>query len=161
VENKDYQLEIIINELNVQNEWQRHNENQRAQLTNILLLISAGLVALLPKDLSKSDWEIPVFLIGIGVFGILAVLKYWERFMYHATIDEAYQKLLEPYFPKNEDGEYVSSYLKTRYDSIKRHEANFILFKDKYFMQHWLWIGVFSVISIMGGVLFLKVLNIA
>ena len=74
-EDKD-RIEILLSDYKDQNDWQRHNENQRAQLASVLLAISAALVTLIPKDrpLTQDDWPIPAFLIGIGVFGILAVM---------------------------------------------------------------------------------------
>ena len=74
-------LTILWNEYKDQADWQRHNEVQRASLSNIMLVISAALIAFSQRD--PSSRTIPLFLIVIGVFGVIAVSKYWERFMYH------------------------------------------------------------------------------
>ena len=144
-EDKD-RIEILLSDYKDQNDWQRHNENQRAQLASVLLAISAALVTLIPKDrpLTQDDWPIPAFLIGIGVFGILAVMKYWERFVYHVRREDAVRKILDSYFPNN-------LLIKTRRDVIKEHNKGWRpLFKDRYLMQHWLWEGVFALITLLG-----------
>ncbi len=140
-------IEILLIELKDQNDWQRHNENQRAQLVSILLAISAALVTLIPKDrpLTNNDWPIPAFLIGIGVFGILAVMKYWERFVYHVRREDSLRKELDVYFPNN-------ALTKLRKDTLKEHNKGwFPLFKDRHLMQHWLWEGVFALITLLGS----------
>jgi hypothetical protein len=49
LDDKD-KMTFLWNEYKDQNDWQRHNESQRAQLSSILLAISAALVAaFLPK----------------------------------------------------------------------------------------------------------------
>src|SRR5690349_7680807 len=93
-------ITLLWNEYENQNEWQRHNENQRAQLVNILLVISAALVTL-PAKFSRTDWAIPAFLIGVGAFGFFAMMKYWERFTYHVQLEIAYRKALDSYFAPN------------------------------------------------------------
>jgi hypothetical protein len=139
-------INIFLAEYRNQSDWQRHNETQRAQLTNTLLVTSAALVAFLPKDrpLTYSDWPIPTFLIILGILGIMVVMKYWERFLFHARIEDAHRIILDSYFPNN-------LLIKTREDTIKRHNKECQpLFKDKNLKQHWLWIGVFTLIILLG-----------
>ena len=51
------QITLIWNEYKDQQDWQRHNEGQRANFTNILLILSGALVAFLPNDraLTQND----------------------------------------------------------------------------------------------------------
>lgn len=144
-EDKD-RIDILLTEYENQNEWQRHNENQRAQLASILLAIFAALVALLPKDkpLTRDDWPAPALLVLIGIFGILAVMKYWERFLYHVRLETAHRNVLNSYFENN-------LLIRTRDDAIKEHNKGWRpLFKDRHLMQHWLWEGVFALITLLG-----------
>ncbi len=139
-------IEILMIDYRDQNEWEPHNENQRAQLSSVLLAISAALVTLIPKDrpLTQNDWPIPAFLIGIGIFGILAIMKYWERFLYHIKREDTVRRVLDSYFP----GKLLT---KTRDDAIMEHDKGWRpLFKDRYLMQHWLWEGVFALITLLG-----------
>ena len=149
-------IEILLSDYKDQNEWQRHNENQRVQLANVLLAISAALVTLLPKDraLTPNDWPIPAFMIGIGIFGVLAVMKYWERFLYHVRREETLRKALDSYFSDN-------LLTKTRRDAIKEHNKGWYpLLKDRYLMQHWLWEGVFALITLLGIYFLVKALGV-
>lgn len=139
-------IDILLEEYKNQNEWQRHNESQRAQLASILLAISAALVTLLPKDkpLTRNDWPVPALLTIIGIFGILAVMKYWERWVHHARLVTAHRNLLDSYFDNN-------LLTKTREDTIREHNKGWRpLFKDRHLMQHWLWEGVFALITLLG-----------
>ncbi len=154
---------LAWNELRNQQDWERHNESQRAQLSTILLALSAALVALLPKDkplpLKHDDWLIPAFLIFIGVFGFVAVMKYWERFRYHEHLEDAYRKIVDSYFapdgkPLNDEDRISSQrnlFLKTREDAIKEHEKGWLPFpKNRHLMQHRLWQIVFLLIAVLG-----------
>lgn len=173
-------LTILWNEYKDQNDWQRHNESQRAQLSSILLAISAALVTLLPKGtpLTKEDWPIPAFLMVIGLFGILAVLKYWERFMRHTGLERAYRNQLDNYLAEKSGEELfqVSSeedenrtelpedltrrgpFLRTRIVATVAHNQSTILLKDRFIKQHLLWGVVFGIIAILGAVLLLRAL---
>jgi hypothetical protein len=140
-------INILLEEYMVQTNWERHNENQRSQLASVLLAISAALITLFPKDrpLTPNDWSIPVLLIVIGIFGILAVLKYWERFSLHGNIGHHFREVLDTYF---EDNLFINTYN----NAVQEHDKNGEqpLFKDKYLKQHWLWEGVFVVIILLG-----------
>lgn len=139
-------IAILLAEYKNQSDWQRHNENQRAQLASILLAISAALITIIPKDrtLTPNDWPIPALLIVIGVFGILAVMKYWERFLNHVRYGAVYRKMLEAYFEDNAVG-------KSRKKAKEEHNRGWRpLFKDRHLMQHWLWEGVFALIALLG-----------
>lgn len=177
------QITIIWNEYKDLNEWERHNEDQRAHLSNILLVISAALIALLPKDhpISWHDWPTTAILIVIGVFGILAVIKYWERFNYHLRIELAYRTILDSYFPlsanqpkanKQQESRLRSAlrrvfarkddqskampppprlFISARDQAVELHESKTpLLLQDGVFMQHWLWIGIFGIVTGLG-----------
>jgi hypothetical protein len=116
--------------------------------------------------LTQDDWIIPVFLIVIGLFGILAVMKYWERFMYHVQLERAYRKVLDSYFAVNSSGlkdeDRLSAeknlFLKTREAAIKTHEKGRLpLLKNRRLMQHWLWEVIFGLITLLGIVLLARV----
>lgn len=150
-------INILLEEYKNQDEWQRHNESQRAQLTTILFTISAALVALLAKDrpLNPDDWPIPTLLVVIGIFGILSVEKYWERFRYHVRLEEAHRVLLDTYFPDN-------LLINTRKKAVIEHdESRRLLLKDKYVMQHWLWNGIFVLVILAGTLFWLRASGLA
>ena len=170
LEDKD-RATIIWNEYENQNDWQRHNESQRAQLATVLLAISAAIVTLIPKDrpLQYNDWPVPAFLIGIGVFGVLAVMKYWERFSYHLKLETAYRKVLDSYFATIGDhphgkeplSDQPNLFIKTREEAISEHDTGWRpFFKDRHLKQHHLWEGVFALITLLGVYLIARALSL-
>ena len=154
------QIQIIWNQYKDEQEWQRHNETQRATLSQILLSISAALVALFPKSPQVGDWLIPAFLIGIGLFGILVVLKYSERFLSHVAVAGEYRKVLDAFFKPENGDQNLQKYLftETLEAAIAHHnEKTFFALRTVYFRQHWLWVGLFASITILGLTLLWRV----
>jgi len=154
------QIDVIWNGYKDELDWQRHGESQRATLVQILLGIAAALVALFPRQPEAGDWLIPVFLIGIGVFGIFVVVKYWERFMFHTTVAREYRKVLDSCFrdpgAEPKDGQYL--FIATRESAKSAHRNGILpLLKEHYFKQHWLWIGLFVSIGALGVALLQRV----
>lgn len=162
-------LTILWNMYKEECEWTRHNELQRATLTTILLAITAAFVGLIPKErlLYREDCLLPAFIAATGLFGMLAVSKYWERFCFHREGQRAFRQRIDQYFPEGEgEMEKLPKYpldmrprelIKTREAATRTHNSNrmFALVKDSYSMQHWLWIGVFLIIFFFGLYLFL------
>ena len=87
--------------------------------------------------------------------------------MYHSTIDEEYLKALDSYFaPKNDQSKEIKTtptennlLLEIREKAIREHESKpFPLLKDRYIKQHWLWEGIFVIITLLGVGLFIEAL---
>lgn len=58
----------------------RHTENHRANITNIILIIVGGVLALLSNDkLDNQTLYVSVFLIFLGLFGVFVTRKLYER----------------------------------------------------------------------------------
>ena len=77
----------------------RHHETQRSSLSSHLMVIYAGLLALL-GTLIKSEavgrhWPIEIALSVLGLFGVLFTIKQYERFRFHAAMAAAYRSALE------------------------------------------------------------------
>jgi hypothetical protein len=156
------QITVIWNEYKDEQDWQRHNESQRATLTQILLGIAAALAALFPREPRAGDWLIPAFLIGIGVFGILVIFKYWERFEYHVVVAREYRKVIDSFFREDngqpEGKEFL--FIATLEAAKAAHGEGWLpLLKESYFRQHWLWIGLFAAITLLGVALLQRVPN--
>jgi hypothetical protein len=114
-------------------DWMRHNESQRSTLTTIFIAAYGVLVAFLPKDrpLYNQDWASPALMIVLGLVGIVAVFKYWERFSFHIAMSEAFRRELDKCLPGLD---------KVWVDGINTHLSdNRIWLKDPKYMQHWLW----------------------
>lgn len=146
-------LTILWNLYKDECDWQRHNETQRANLTTVFLAVYAALLAFLPKDrpLYREDWLITAFITGLGIVGALAVLKYWERFMYHVRIGEEYRQQLN---------KLVNNVTSTRKQGKHKHEASFFpILRDGCFKQHWLWLTIHLGVATLGGVLLVSAIR--
>ena len=154
------QIQLIWNQYKDEQDWQRHSESQRATLSQFLLAVSAALLALFPKSPLADDWLIPVFMIGIGLFGILAILKYRERFLAHVAVAAEYRKVLDAYFEPEDIGQKPQSnlFIQTLEKAIVSHNASkLFVFRANHFRQHWLWVGLFMLIVVLGVALLRKV----
>ncbi|MEW5718834.1 MAG: hypothetical protein AB1817_09425, partial [Chloroflexota bacterium] len=63
-------------------EWAllRHYEDQRATVTNfILIVVSIAVGFLVQKGINRESLPITILLIGLGVYGVVAVAKLYER----------------------------------------------------------------------------------
>ena len=142
---------LLWNEHKEQQDWQRHNETQRSNFVNILLLIAGAIVTFFPKDQAPkpADWPFPATLCLVGVFGFVGVLKYWERFMFHVRIAEQYRLELNRFFERRKDP--PQSFTKILDSGVSAHEKGLLPFpKDRHLMQHWLWLGIFFLFAGVG-----------
>ena len=64
----------------------RQSEMQRSTLTNFLLVVTAGLSALIVQQrFSMRVIPLAIFILLLGAYGALAVAKYYERAEYHLS----------------------------------------------------------------------------
>ncbi len=62
----------------------RQSETQRSTLTNLLLVITAALSALIiQQKFALTTLPLSIFIVLIGAYGAVAVAKYYERASYH------------------------------------------------------------------------------
>ncbi len=90
--NKD----IIIEFYREHGLWSRHQESQRAVVSNFMITISAALIGfvLFDKEVNRIDVPITILVSLIGMFGALFSYKYYERFNFHDSRINAYKCLL-------------------------------------------------------------------
>jgi len=76
--------------------WERHHENQRSSVTNILIAVAAGVLGIIALDgkLAPTDLPLTIFLIIQGVFGSIFVAKQYERFARHQRLANKYRQEL-------------------------------------------------------------------
>lgn len=101
----------------------RHQEDQRATATNLIIAISAGLLGLISLDaeLTVADIPLSVFLILVGLFGALLSAKHHERFWFHMERACQYRDAVEKLLPTTNIRE-----LKQAADSITRKKHPFL-----------------------------------
>lgn len=77
--------DVLIELWNEQRAHTRQIENQRAQLTNIVILVvAAGLGFVAQKGIGPSVLSVTLPMTLLGVYGSLACMKYRERAALHA-----------------------------------------------------------------------------
>jgi hypothetical protein len=72
-----------------------HVENQRSTLTNIILLSeSATLALIVERGFTPNTIPLSVLLVVLGIFGIVATKKYYERYRFaQRRLEEFYKRL--------------------------------------------------------------------
>ena len=79
----------------------RHHESLRAQSTNIIVAISAAILAFLSSDNEGCVFlaELSILLIIINIYGLLMSLKHYERNRLHVTLGRAYRDVISKFTP--------------------------------------------------------------
>ena len=88
-----------------ESEWQRHGENQRLNVTSILLVIEGAILLFLPKDRPLTIEHLPpiLFLFLLGIYGAFFVWNYWERFRLHMQFIREFRDELDTYLATAND----------------------------------------------------------
>jgi len=123
----------------------RQSEEQRAKLTNMLLVISAaGLGLLSQQGLSRSMLIVTIALTVVGLYGVIASEKLYERFHWHDEQAWELSEELETLVPGLDLKQLVAR-------GRNRHRE-----KYKYISRvrlHWIWTGLHLGIAAAGLVL--------
>ena len=128
-------------------EWiqARQCEDQRAIITNMVLVIASAALGLLSqKGLAIEMLPVTIFLIVLGVYGALTSQKYYERHQFHIERARAWRKRLEELHPKSQIN-------KVREEAIAKHSKKFKRLEKIHL--HTLWLYLHMVITLMGIVL--------
>jgi hypothetical protein len=88
-------VEILLSLYKEQTEQARHHEEQRATVTNYILIVAGAVLGLLSIEGFRGHLPAGVFLIGLGLFGAIAVAKHYERNRYHSRMASAYRRQIE------------------------------------------------------------------
>ena len=125
-----------------QRSQRRQSESQRSTLTNILILIDAGLIALMgSQHFSPGMLYIAQILMFFGLFGVLSSLKYYERSRLHWRRSRYYEKKIAELVSTNP--------IELREKADKDHQKEWPFLSKIH--QFWLWIILHSIIIIIGG----------
>ncbi|MGC3864587.1 hypothetical protein ACPSM1_30890 [Micromonospora chersina] len=94
------EVDVLVQQWLSRWEQIRHSENQRATMTNMLLVLAAaGLGLISQKRLEPGLLLVSGALLFLGIFGVLASLKYYERFRVHLREAGAIRKKIDERFP--------------------------------------------------------------
>ncbi|GCE12267.1 hypothetical protein [Tengunoibacter tsumagoiensis] len=120
----------------------RQSEDQRATLTGIILVVASAIQGgLTQTGLDKSALPLTIMLIILGLFGILASLKLYERARRHTRAAFLFRQRLEELFPETQLSQVIE---KTRQQQQKEFP---ILRNVRLYM---LWIALHGLIAGLG-----------
>lgn len=166
VDNKDALIDILWKMYEEHVTEGRHHETQRATVTNLVIAIAAGILALVTFDkaITLIDLPLTIFLIFLGVFGAAFSSKYYERFELHMKRAKEYRNALDDLLSTQvDDSKRFLKGLKKAADEA--HEQSFLATSQgKTNWQRWmtfiyrrglyqLWISFHLLITLLGLVL--------
>jgi|TARA_R110000851_G_scaffold310283_2_gene470030 hypothetical protein len=128
-----------------------NHETSRSYITNLILLITVVFITIITydDDINHNDLPLAIFLIIIGVFGVICNAKYYERFNFHYSRATGYRKLLEDEYP---DVDFITSRIDSDLNTLNRFK---IINRIR---LNWLWMSLNLIISLFGLVLTVKIL---
>ena len=92
--------EILVFIMEQQLSHAKQSEDQRANITNIIVLIAAAIQGgLTQTGFTKNALPLTITLIIMGIFGIVATTKLYERFRYHYEVMRQIRQKLETLNP--------------------------------------------------------------
>jgi len=130
----------------------RHHEEQRSSVTNIIVAVSAGLIAFIAhgKQLHHAAWMPCSLLIFLGLYGALCSAKHYERAQRHGIRARAYREKVAALCP-------TANLLEICDKAQKKTEHDFpCLARRK--LYH-LWIGLNLFISLLGALILFQALK--
>lgn len=140
---------ILLNQYNEQREQARQHEVQRANITNIVIALAVGILALV--GLGNDPFfslSAGVFLVGLGIFGGTLAVKHYERYVYHRDVAKAFENRLLDF---NTEWQIPSD---TYHKLLLEHKRKFGFMCE--FRLHYLWVVVDVVVLLLGFVLLLN-----
>lgn len=121
----------------------RHHEELRTQSTNIIVAISAALIALLDDGSTYIDSTVAgAFIIIINLYGLLMSLKHYERSRLHVGVGGAYRSIISKFATI---GEYQID--SKRSEAKENHGSKFIMSKVR---AYYLWSGLHILLIFIG-----------
>lgn len=143
---EEKKLEIWLRMYEAQNIHARHHEVLRTQSTNLIVLISAALIALYGSEVKKLESSIiGVFIVVINLYGLFMSLKHYERSRLHVSVGAEYRGVLS----KNSTLGTVDLN-DVRSAAHKAHKPMFGLQKIR---AYFLWSGLHVVLLLLGSVI--------
>jgi hypothetical protein len=129
----------------------RQSESQRSVLTNVVLVVSAGLTGFVAQQgMAAAMAPVAALIAVVGGYGALAVAKYHERAEYHLMQARALTSALVAIGELPDHGPALDV---ARLEHYRRHRMSSRL------RLHWLWTALNVSVAAFGAVLFLIVLT--
>lgn len=124
----------------------RHQETMRASVTSIVLIIAGAVLTVIgfSKRIYFEHWPLTTFLIFVGLFGAVFVVKHYERYCLHMQRARQYRIQLEGNIPN-------SNILQLKKTADAAHRAEFRRLADWKLSKFW--VALHLLVAIFGIVL--------
>lgn len=134
--------DILINAADREFGQAKQSEDQRANITGLLVIVASAIQGgLTQTGLTRNALPLTLMLIVLGIFGILASLKLYERARRHIRLGFLIRDRLEELHPETQ----LSQLLKT---ARKEQQADFPILRS--IRLYLLWVAFHSLIMLMG-----------
>lgn len=111
--------DVLLKMYEEQWEQARQTENQRAAITNIVLVIASAVLGfIVQRGLNLEMLPLTILLIVIGIYGAIASEKLYETFQFHVGKAWSWRKRIDELHPN-------AQLLKLNEESRKKHRAEF------------------------------------
>ena len=135
-------IEVLLHFCEDQYNWCRHTENQRSTMTNLIIMITAALLALIGYlGFEISSLLISVFLIILGISGVIMTLKYHERFRLHLELAGQWANRIDELCPNAKLNLLAKQ-------GFQKHEKSYAKLTN--LQLHWFWVFIHILISLLG-----------
>lgn len=142
---KDDALEVLLVFVGEYWEENRHIEEQRVAISNIIIIVASAAIGLIAqKEISISRLPLALLIAFAGLYGILATAKLYERYRFLQTrLDLFYEKidLLQP----------DATFEDLRKKALQQHRRNFRVLAR--LPLNMLWMAIHAVLLVLGLVL--------
>ncbi|TMC46824.1 MAG: hypothetical protein E6J20_20565 [Chloroflexi bacterium] len=135
-------LEVLLGLYREERDQGRQSEDQRAGLTNLVLIISGALFAFVANLKFQLAAALPaMFIVIIGLYGCFGSLKLYERFQLHQERASAIRRRIDALVPD-------ATVEQLRRDAAAKHRGEYgFLYKIH---LNWVWIALNLLIALSG-----------
>jgi len=137
--------DVLLKFYEEQRIYGRQSEDQRATITNIVLIVASALLGFISQNkLFLTTLPLTILLIVIGIYGAVASEKLYERFQLH---DKRSKKLRDQI-----DKIHPNAYsLKLIFEADREHKKEFPILQK--LRLHYLWLILHLAIAVTGVIL--------
>jgi len=123
----------------------RHHETLRANVTSTIIAIDSIVIGLitLGQKISPIDRPLTIFLILLGLFGMIISLKHYERYKFHSGRCRQYRTKLDKLFTNG-------LILELQEEAKTEHEKSFFYL---YKMRNYQWWAAIHLIVVVIGII--------
>lgn len=127
----------------------RHNETQRATVTNFIILIAGGISTIASVGgFTRHDLPLTFLLTGLGIYGALFSSSLYERYKRSKERAKAYLRELDFLLFETEEGIFKQIKKTTDEERKTKHPK-----LDKLYDVHWMWLFLPLLVAALGLIL--------